>query len=75
MLVQLTMLGNRKFLHLDGRIAIPIDRIKRFDFNVANGGASGHSVKIVTDDPDEEFIYAFENCDAIKAFLEENVIE
>jgi hypothetical protein len=45
---------------------------KRFDFKIPNGGASDRSVQIVTDDPDEEIIFAFENLDAIANFLKQD---
>lgn len=57
-----------------GETAIPVDRIKAFDFQIANGGASGKSVKIVTDDPTDNYLYAFENRDALKKFLNDSII-
>jgi len=68
MKIEAIKIGERQFLMLDDT-SIPIDRIRAFDFQVANGGASGRSVKIVTDDPNDDYIYAFENRDAILEFL------
>lgn len=72
MLIQVVRIGETEFLDL-GVLIIPVSRIKKFDFGVANGGATGNSVQIVTDDPDEEIIFAYENRDTIKRFLDETV--
>ena len=68
--IRIIELAGRKMLDIVDYCTIPIDRIKYFDWNVSNGGASGRSVQIVTDDPSDEFILAFDNRDALKAFLE-----
>jgi hypothetical protein len=64
--------GGRQFLVCGEVVSIPVDRIKRFDFKIPNGGASDRSVQIVTDDPDEEIIFAFEKLDAIANFLKQD---
>lgn len=61
-------IGGRMFL-IVGTDAIPMDRIKRVDLHAANGGASDNSVQIVTDDPEEDYFYAFANADIVRAFF------
>lgn len=73
MTVRTAWIGETEFLHIEDVIAIPIHRIRKFDFKISNGGASEDSVQIVTDDPDEEIIFAFDNCQAIKDFLNEAI--
>jgi hypothetical protein len=68
--MRIIKVGETEFLDIEGVIAIPVSRIKRFDFTVANGGATGRSVQIVTDDPDEEIILV-ERCQELKDFLNE----
>jgi len=58
-------MGETEMLVLGDCCVIPLNRVKRFDFTVA----TGNSVQIVTDDSDEEIIFAYENCEAIKLFL------
>lgn len=72
--VGITKVGSREFLNL-GDVVVPVDKIRVFDFNVPNGGASGNSVQVVTDDPDSEIIFAFENCDAIREWLNSNSLK
>lgn len=56
-MVSISSLGGRKFLHI-GPCSIPIDRIKAFDWHAANGGMSdGQSVRIITDDPDDDYVF------------------
>lgn len=62
--VEIFKIGETEFLTLGDVIVLPL---KRFDFTV--GGATGNSVQIVTDDPDEEIIFAYENCEAIYEVL------
>lgn len=62
------VIAGRAFLFV-GTDAIPVDRIKSFDLHAANGGASDNSVRIVTDDPDDGFIWAYENADALREYL------
>lgn len=64
-----TNIGGRIFINFGDCLSIPVDRIKQFNFNVANGAASGESVQIVTDDPEEEIIFAYGNCDDIKNYV------
>lgn len=70
--ISISDVGGRKFLCIEDVCSIPIDRIQAFDFRVANGGASEHSVQICTDDPQEEWIFAYENRNDIARFLNEN---
>ena len=60
-------IGGRECLVV-GNIVIPVDRIKAIDMNAPNGGST-NSVRIVTDDPDERFVWAYENADAIRDFV------
>lgn len=69
MLVTITKIGSREFLYLENRASIPIDTIKKFDFNVLNGGATGNSVEIVTTDEDEDLIFTYQDYEDIKAFV------
>lgn len=68
MIVKNIQIGNRSMLVV-GDLIIPIDRIKCFDLDPSNGGCD-NSVRIVTDDPDDNFILAYENADSIREFLE-----
>ena len=65
-------IAGRQFINFGDCAVVPVDRIKRFDFTVANGGAGGRSVQIVTDDPFEYITFAFENRDAVARFIEAN---
>ncbi len=67
--VNITRLGSREFLQIGDYATVPIDRIRSFNFRVSNGGATGNSVQIVTDDENEEHIFAFENCQAVSDFI------
>lgn len=69
MLVTITKIGSREFLYLEDVASIPIDTIKKFDFNVPNGGATYHSVKIVTTDDEEDLIFTYQDYEDIKAFV------
>lgn len=64
--ITVSKIGSREFLNLDDRISIPIDRIKRFDFI---NEESNNSVRIVTDDPNEELIFRLDDCEDIREFL------
>ncbi len=64
-------IAGREFLILEGVANIPIDRIRYLDYNVAKGGATGASVRIVTDDDNEDWTFAYANCEAIRQFFEE----
>lgn len=68
MVVSDQLVSGRKFLRC-GDHMIPVDRIKSIDLQAANGGCS-NSVRIITDDPEEHFIWAYENADAIRKHLE-----
>lgn len=68
MIVKNIQIGNRAMLVVGDHI-IPIDRIKCFDLDPPNGGCD-NSVRIITDDPDDNFIWAYENADSIRKFLE-----
>lgn len=65
--VSTTTIGSREFL-IVGRHAIPVDRITRIDLDAVNGGCD-NSVRIHTDDEDDSYVWAYENADAIRAFL------
>lgn len=62
------VVNGRKFIQL-GNNMIPVDRIKEINLKAPNGG-SDNSVRIVTDDPNDCFIWAYENADAIRKFLQ-----
>jgi hypothetical protein len=64
-----TTIGGRRFLVFSGVAMIPVDRIKGIDLNTPNGSATGHSVRIITDDPDEYWVFAYENADAVMRYL------
>lgn len=66
--IYLHEIGNREFLVV-GTDAIPTDRIKSVDLHASNGSASSNSVQIHTDDSEEEFYYAYENADVVRAFF------
>ncbi len=70
MKVYITSIGKRKFLNL-GDDVIPVDRIKSIDLDAPNGGCD-NSVRVITDDPKDDYIWAYENADAIRSFLESN---
>ncbi len=60
-------IGGREFLQV-GDVVIPVDSITSFDLNAPNGGCD-NSVRIHTDPPDWDLIWAYDNADAIRAFL------
>lgn len=62
------VIGGRNFLFV-GSTVIPVDRIKSIDLHAANGGASNNSVRIITDDESEDFIWAYENATALRDYL------
>lgn len=62
-------IAGRKFLILEDVAAIPMDRIKHVDFKAPNGGASDNSVRIHTDDDEEDWTFAYHNADAIRNFF------
>lgn len=64
-------IGGREFLDCGG-ILIPIDQIKQIQTEgVANGGCS-NSVLIEVEGYDpREFIWAYENADAIREFIQQ----
>ena len=64
----LTKVGQREFVTIPGLMSIPLDRIKYVDFNPPNGG-SDNNARIVTDDPDEDWIFAYDNADVVKEFF------
>lgn len=70
--VYTTFIGQREFL-VAGRSMIPVNRITKIDLQAPNGGC-GNSVRIDTDDPDESYIWAYENADAIRAFIANNKV-
>ena len=47
---------------------LPIDRIKFVDLNPPNGGCD-NSVRFVTDDPADDWIFAYDNADSVRKFL------
>ena len=67
--IYIAKIGGRRFLNCGDHVVVPIDRIQKFDFTIPNGGAD-ESVQIVTDDADEEIIFANENAVAIRTFIE-----
>ena len=69
-------IGNRRFLVIEGVEAIPLEDIKSFLYNPANGGCS-NSIAIILDESkshldDPNIIFAYENADALKDFIREN---
>ena len=62
------IIGGRGFLFV-GTTVIPIDRIKSIDLHAANGSASDNSVRILTDDEKENFIWAHENATDLREYL------
>ena len=69
MIVRTITIGRRQFLDLGGDM-LPIDKIKQIKTDgVANGGCSNSVQVIVEGFDDREFIYAYENADAIRTFL------
>lgn len=60
-------IGDREFL-IAGTSMVPVDRIRRIDLDAPNGGCD-NSVRVYLGDPDEEYIWAYENADAVRAFL------
>jgi len=72
MTITVSAIGSRQFINFGELMSIPVDRIKLFDFMSPNGGAS-RSVKIVTDDPSEDIVFANGNCDAVKEFVMRDV--
>ncbi len=59
--------AGRQFFRV-GNTMIPVDRIKSIDLDPPNGGCN-NSVRIVTDDPEDDYIWAYENADVIRSFL------
>lgn len=68
--IYVTNLLGRRLLVI-GKHVIPIDRIVSLNLDAPNGGCN-NAVRIVTDDPDDDYIWAYENADAIREFLLEH---
>lgn len=65
--IKVIQLGDRKMLYVGNKV-IPIDRIIDIDLDAPNGSCD-NSVRINTDDRNDDFIWAGENANALRAFL------
>lgn len=52
-----------------GRYCMPVRRIVCFNLDAPNGGCD-NSVEVILRDPEETWMYAYENADAVRAFLD-----
>lgn len=69
--IYISVIGRREFLVFEDIQSVPIDKIENIDLHAANGGASHNSVRIDVRDM-EPLYFAFENADAVRAFLKDN---
>lgn len=69
--IYVSQLLDRRLLVIEDVVALPIDRITHIDLNAPNGGCN-NSVRIHTDNPDEDYTFAYENADAVREFLQQN---
>lgn len=60
-------IAGEDFMQL-GRYCAPVHRIVEFDLDAPNGGCN-NAVQVTLRDPEERWMFAYENADAVRAFL------